>query len=524
MQAFIEIETVIVLLLAVVSLVALAVRRVRVPYTVALVLVGLVISFEEGPEFAVTPELILALFVPPLVFQAAFHLEIDALRENLGAILTLAVPGVLLCALIVAGVVAFGVGLPLSIALVFGALISATDPVAVIALFRTLGVPRRLAVAVEGESLFNDGTAIVIFQIALAAALTGSFSLVGGVIDFLWVSLGGLGIGLVLGFTVSRLIAQIDDYFIEITLTTVLAYGSYLLAEQMHVSGVLAVVAAGLICGNLGPAGMSPTTKVVLYSFWEYLAFLVNSLVFLLIGLRIEIADLLSHGLPIAVAVGSVLASRAVVVYGLLWLARGVDRGVHVPVSWQHVLVWGGLRGAVSLALALSLPAALPDRDLLQVMAFGVVLFTLVGQGTTIQVLLRRMGLAERPSHIVDHELQLGRLYATQAALRRLADRRRAGLLDHAVWAGLRDEYGRTRQRLAAELSALFVRHRDLQRDMVLGARRDALQAERAALAQALRQGLITETAYRQLIVETDQRLATLTGDESVAPPDEPAA
>lgn len=510
MHEFIRIETLVILLLLVVSLVALAVRRVRFPYTVALVLVGLIITFEERPEFALTPELILALFVPPLVFQAAFHLEISDLRDNLVAILILAVPGVLVCALVVAAVVAFGVGLSLSLALVFGALISATDPVAVVAFFRTLGVARRLAVAVEGESLFNDGTAIVTFQIALAAAMTGSFSPVAGVLHFVWVAVGGLGVGLALGFTVSRLIAQVDDYFIEITLTTVLAYGSYLLAEQLHVSGVLAVVAAGIICGNIGPRGMSPTTKIVLYNFWEYIAFLVNSLVFLLIGLRIDIPQLLDNLGPIGVAVLGVIVSRAVVVYGLGLLARLLGQRVHLPISWQHVLFWGGLRGAISLALVLSLPATLPDRQLLQVMAFGVVLFTLVGQGTTMQVLLRHLGLTERPSQVVDRELQLGRLYAAQAGQRRLADLRRDGLLSHEIWAGLRDEYARTRRQLASDLRDLFAQHADLEREVLLRARREALQAERGALADALRKGLIAEHVYRRLAAETDQRLEAL--------------
>ena len=333
MNEFARVQSLIIILLLVVSIVAVAVRRVRFPYTVALVLVGLIITFVQRPEFAITPELILALFVPPLVFQAAFHLEISDLRDNLIAILTLAVPGVLMSALIVGGVVALGVGLTLPLAIIFGALISATDPVAVTAFFRTLGVSRRLAVAVEGESLFNDGTAIVVFNIALAAAVTGSFNAVTGVIDFVWVSIGGIGIGLALGWVVSRLIAQIDDYFVEITLTTVLCYGAYLVGEQVHVSGVLAVVAAGVVCGNIGPRGMSPTTKVVLFNFWEYIAFLANSLVFLLIGLRINIPHMLTQLLPIGVAVIGVLASRAAVVYGLLWLARRVSRRVHMPTS-----------------------------------------------------------------------------------------------------------------------------------------------------------------------------------------------
>ncbi|MBW6473119.1 MAG: cation:proton antiporter, partial [Anaerolineaceae bacterium] len=198
---------------------------------------------------------------PPLVFEAAFHLNLTELRRNLTSILIMAVPGVLLTTLIVGGIVSFGTGLALPIALVFGSLVAATDPVAVVSLFRLLGVPKRLSVLVEGESLLNDGTALVLFNLMLAIVITGEFNLLSGVLEFIKVLVGGIMLGLLLGWITSRLISRIDDYLIEITLTTVLAYGSYLLAEQMHFSGVLAVVAAGLITGSLGPQGMSPTTR-----------------------------------------------------------------------------------------------------------------------------------------------------------------------------------------------------------------------------------------------------------------------
>ena len=510
MEQFLEIETLIIMLLLVVSIVALMVRRIRLPYTVALVLVGLFITFEHEMALEITPELILALFVPPLVFQAAFHLELGDLRHNLVPITLLAVPGVVISTLIVGGIVAVGVGLPLAVAAVFGALISATDPVAVVALFRTLGVSRRLAVAVEGESLFNDGTAIVIYQLALAAAISGTFIPIAGVFDFLLVALGGCSIGVGLGWVASRLIAQIDDYFIEITITTVLAFGSYLVAEQLHVSGVLAVVAAGIVAGNMSPKGMSPTTKIVLFNFWEYLAFLSNSLVFLLIGLRIDVYSLISHLPLIGVAVGAVLISRAIVVYGLLWLSGHFPNSARVPLSWQHVLFWGGLRGAIGLALALSLPAELPEREMLEVMAFGVVLFTLLAQGTTIQFLLKHLGLSERPAQIVAREKRLGRMYAVQAGMHYLTDMRRDGLLSQDVSDALRSEYDRTNEQLTEEMALLFTRHADLEREVLLQTRRELLQAERGALGDALHQSLISEEVFQELVTDVDRRLEAL--------------
>src|SRR5512143_1083862 len=294
MQQFLSTETLIIELLLIVSLVAIGVQRLRVPYTVALVIVGLLLTFQSALQVELTPELILALFVPPLVFEAAFHLNYAELRRNLPAILVLAIPGVILSMLIVGGLLAWLTPLSFPMALVFGALISATDPVAVVALFRSLGLPKRLGILVEGESLLNDGTAIVIFNLVLVVALTGQFNVVEGMADFLRVSAGGGVGGLVLGWLISRLIARIDDYLIETTLTTVLAFGAYLLAERLRFSGVLAVVAAGLINGNIGPQGMSPTTRIVLVNFWEYVAFLANSLVFLLIGLQVNVAALVA--------------------------------------------------------------------------------------------------------------------------------------------------------------------------------------------------------------------------------------
>ena len=257
MERFITTETLVIELLLIVSLVAIAVRRLRIPYTVALVVVGLLLTTQQPLELNLTSELILALLVPPLVFEAAFHINLRDLRRDLPGVLLLAIPGVLLTTLIVGGLVAWLTPLALPLAMVFGALISATDPVAVVALFRTLGAPKRLALLMESESLFNDGTAIVVFNLVLVGALTGAFHPFQGAVDFLRVAVGGLAVGFVSGWLIAQLIARIDDYLIETTLTTVLAFGAYLIAERLHFSGVLAVVAAGLINGNIGPQGMT---------------------------------------------------------------------------------------------------------------------------------------------------------------------------------------------------------------------------------------------------------------------------
>jgi CPA1 family monovalent cation:H+ antiporter len=510
MDQILTAETIIVVLVLVATLVAIVARRSRLPYTVSLVLVGLFIAIRSPLQINETPELILSIFVPPLIFEAAFHLELRQLRQNLTPILILAAPGVLLSTLMVGGLVAVGAGLPLATALVFGALISATDPVAVVSLFRALGVPRQLALTVEGESLFNDGTAIVIFRIALAAALTGAFDPVVGVFDFLRVAAGGIAVGVVLGWLVAQFVAHMDDRLIVTTLTTLSAYGSYLIAEQIHVSGVLAVVAAGLLCGNLGMANATPTTKIMIFNLWEYLAFLANSVVFLLIGLNVDLPQLWANLDAIGVAVVAVLVSRALVVYGLSWLAHVLGKGPHFPFQWRHVLFWGGLRGAISLALALSLPVALAHRDELQAMTFGVVLFTLLAQGTSIRFLLDRLGLTEKSPHWVAREARLGRLFAAQAGLHRLEQLHREGLLTDEVWAGLRDGYRHDQKRLTEEMHQLFREHAELEGEMLLQARREALRAESGALRDALRRGLLSDQVYEDLSVDIDRRLEAL--------------
>jgi len=503
MQQFLTTETLIIELLLIASLVAIVVRRLHIPYTVALVVVGLLLTAQSNVRFELTPELILALFVPPLVFEAAFHLKLTELRQNLATILVLAVPGVILTTIIVAGMLTVGTSLSLPVALVFGALIAATDPVAVVALFRLLGVPKRLSVLVEGESLLNDGTALVLFNLMLAVALTGKFNLFSSLVEFVQVAAGGIVVGLVLGWAISRLIARIDDYLIEITLTTVLAYGTYLVAEQLHFSGVLAVVAAGLITGSLGPQGMSPTTRIVLYNFWEYITFLVNSLVFLLIGLDVDIRALLGAWQPILWAIGAVLLARAVVVYGLGWVTGKLAEPI--SMRWRHVQAWGGLRGALSLALVLSLPAAFgPDRFLLRTMAFGVALFTLLVQATTMRSLIRRLGIITISPAQADYEERHARLTALRSAEAHIERRYREGLISAPAWERIKPKLQEQTALLADSVRELLRVEPELESEELDTIRREILRAQRSAYLGLRGDGVISEDAFEKLSAEVD--------------------
>ena len=520
MENFLNTETLIIELLLIVSLVALVVRRLRIPYTVALVVVGLLITFQQPQKISLTPELILSLFIPPLVFEAAFHLEFKSLRENWLPIVGLAIPGVLLTTAMVGAIVSWGVGISLTSGLVFGALIAATDPVAVVALFKALGAPKRLTTLVESESLFNDGTAIVIFKLMLVIALSatvgntdtaahggGSFDFLTATVDFVRVSAGGLLVGVGLGWIIAQIIARVDDYLIETILTTVLAFGTYLVAERFHVSGVLAVVAAGIITGNIGLKGMSPTTRIVLFNFWEVLAFVANSLVFLLIGLDVNLREIGANILPIGVALFAVLVSRALVVYGITFLAN-LRTANKVPLGFRHVLFWGGLRGAISLALALSLPAALAERNLLLVMTFGVVLFTLLAQGTTMQLLMRRLGIGQPEKLELEYERRHGRLLAAQAALRRVNEMHTNNTLSLTTWEEIEPELRKQVAGANQAQTALLEEHPNLQTEEREDAILEGLRAQRAALTTMLSNGMISDAVYEELVGEVDERIS----------------
>ena len=515
-------EEVIIGLLLIASLVAIFVRRYRLPYTVGLVGIGLFISaiFEPLPN-PISPDIILSLLVPPLVFEAAFHLRLDDLRRDLGFILTLAVPGVLLTTLVVGGLIyVANIGIDLQLAMVFGALIAATDPVAVVALFRRLGVPKRLQVLLEGESLFNDGTAIVLFNIMLAIAglathgastLPANSGLGNWIAEFLKVAGGGVLTGIVLGMFASQIIGRVDDPLVETTLTTVLAFGSYLIGEHvLGVSGVLAVVAAGIVNGNVGPRGMSATTRVVVFNFWEYAAFLANSFIFLLIGLAIDIGDLLNNLPAIGIAILAVLLARALGIYGFSLFNR------EVSLKWKHVLYWGGLRGAIVLALALTLPVNVAPRvstqiTLIRNMAFGVVLFTLLIQGISMDWVVQRLKLVKRSHFQEEYERRHARFVAGRAAYDYLKRMNQQGLISEHTWQQLAPIMERRNDALVDAVKQVITSDPKVEAEELDTAHREGLRAQRSALTGLLRDGVITEETYSQLVGEVDSALTEQT-------------
>ena len=377
-------------LLGLAAFVAIVARPLRLPYTVALVVAGLLVGIGASavgyPAVDVSPEIVLLVLLPGLVFEAAYRLRIRELRRWSGDLTLLAVPGVLVSAAVVAVVLTVGTGLRLDLAFIVGAMVSATDPAAVVATFKRLQVPEALSTMVDGESLLNDGTGLVLFALAISA-VEAPIGPGEAVVTFAGTIGISLAIGVATGYLATRVAGLVNDHLIELTISVVLAYGSYIVADQLGFSGVIATVAAAIVLGNLGPSRTMSETDAV-DTVWEFFAYLLTAVVFLLVGLAIPPARLLDSIGPIAWGVAGILVGRAIVVYVLLGGASRLapGRGIleTVPRGWLHILFWAGLRGAVAVAMALSLPAAIPQRDLLQEITFGVVLFTLLFQGTTI--------------------------------------------------------------------------------------------------------------------------------------------
>lgn len=381
------------------SVVAIVVRFIKLPYTIALVLAGLLVG-QVGllPSVHLEPHILFAVFLPPLLFEAGINIHIKPLARNWIIILVLAIFGTVASAFVMGYAVSWLLGMPLMVALLFGAIVSPTDPISVLAMFKQMGVNSRLSLIVEAESLFNDGVAVVLFGVLQAVILTGNFSIGHAAMSFVLNILGGSAVGALIGWVGSKATMYFEDHLLEITMTTIVAYGAYIGAESLHVSGVISVVAASLVVGNLGIAkGMTESSQLAVQSFWEYAAFAVNSVVFLIMGIEVARTPAHTGVATILTVIAIVVGARALSVYGISAFLR-MSPKTAIPVAWQHVLVWGGLRGALSMAMVLGLGSTIPDSRILVTLTFGVVLFSTFGQGLTIEQLVKRLGLLEKPT------------------------------------------------------------------------------------------------------------------------------
>ena len=496
-----EIDILVLLLVA--CLAAIAFKRINFPYTVGLVIVGLILSFlgqnipalEVVNSFRLSEELILFIFVPPLIFESALNMDSRLLLRNLAPVLVLAAPGLLISTAIVGTVLAWLTPLSLGQALLFGSLISATDPVAVIALFKELGAPKQLAILVEGESLFNDATAIVTFNIifgVIAAGAVGADAIQQGVISFLVAFFGGIVVGAAFGYLM-RLIMDLaqDNSLLLSTISTITAYGAFLIAEEVfHVSPVMAVVSTGLVIGWYKSNRLEAETREYVSEFWEYAAFLANSLIFLLVGITAssfrffeQLSQTESLLTILGITIATVLVTRAIVVFTLIPLVNLFNES-KIPLSYQLVGYWGGLRGAVCLALALSIAPDFPNRDLIVILTLGIALFTLLIPGTTIGKLIQSLKL-NRPSILDQVGQALAVLIAKREALKESSSLENLDYFSPAVVANFTQKYQQQVTQAEASLT-------NLQAELNLS----EAQAQQVVWSEAL---AIEQQIYREL-------------------------
>jgi CPA1 family monovalent cation:H+ antiporter len=503
------------LMVAVVGLSVLA-RSVGVPYPIMLVLGGLALGFLPGvPAVELPPELVLVLFLPPLLYWAAFFSSPRELLADLRTISLLAV-GLVLATMGAVAVTAHALvaGLPWAAAWTLGAIVAPTDALAATAIARRLGVPRRLVTVLEGESLVNDATALVAYRIAVAAAVGGSFVVWHAGLRFVAGAAGGAAIGLAVGWLVAEFCCRLDDPLIEIVLSLLTGYAAYLPAERLGVSGVLAAVTAGFLVGWRAPEIASPATRLLGFSFWEILGFLLNAVLFILVGLQLhpiltEVSGRSARSLLglAALVAAVVVATRIAWGFTVPYLVRALDRRpAQVPrrVGPRERLVigWSGMRGAVSLAAALALPQAFPERDLILFVTFGVIFATLVVQGLTLPALIRRLRV--RGDGAEEREELRARLRATDAALRRLDE------LAHDVWTRddtverLRAAYEFRRRRLKARAGKIEddgYEERSLAYQRLV---RELLDAQRHAIVALRNQGTISNDVMHRVERDLD--------------------
>jgi Na+:H+ antiporter len=512
-----DLESTFIILFVIAMAVAISVRHLRLPYTVGLVLAGLllgVVHLFPAPEL--NKSLLFSIFLPGLIFEAAFHIDFQELWRNRITVTSLAVPGVVASMVLtavalvpLAGALGFMPGLTWRHALVFGALISATDPVAVIALFRKLGIPRRLALLLEGESLLNDGTGIVFFTLSLSIFAGVAVTASALALEFVTVVGMGAVIGVAVGLAVSTILRHLDDAMIAVSLTTIAAYGSFVAADQLEYSGVIATVAAGILCGNYGArTGMAPSTRVTAETFWEYVSFALNSVVFLLIGLEVPLRNLLHSWLPIIAAYLIVTLARAVLIH-VVWRLVGLTRE-RFSWSWSVVLTWGGLRGALPMVLALGLPPDFPLREQIVSTTFGVVILSILGHGLTMPPLLRRLGIVRSEDGRGAYDLLRGELQAAIAALEEIERLERLRSLAPDSAQQLKQEYQQRIRHIREEIGKITVERGQLHAQDVHQVRHHLLLVEKNRVVDAYQRGLLSSAVHDHLRADIDARILEL--------------
>jgi Na+/H+ antiporter len=512
-----EVELVLVSLLGAVVVLGTAAQVMNIPYPIVLVVGGLALGFLPGiPDVELEPELVLVIFLPPLLYSAAFFANLHDLRRDLRAISLLAI-GLVLATMCTVAVVAHALvdGMSWGVAFALGAIVAPTDPVAATTIARRLAVPRRLVSIIEGESLVNDGTALVCYRVAVAAAVGGTFSILDAGLEFVGGAAGGIAIGLAVGWVISEIRRRIDDIPVEVTISLLSGYAGYVPAEAAHCSGVLAAVTVGIVLGWRAPQISTASMRLTGYAIWEILVFLLNALLFVLIGLQLPLildglsgepaGTLLLQGAAVSAAV---ILTRIAWVNTLPYVIRALDRRPEQRArrqGWRFRMIgaWAGMRGSVSLAAALALPLDFPQRDIVLFLTFSVIFVTLVLQGLTLPKVIRWSGVHDDGSD--EREELLGRRAAVDVALVRLDELAAAEWTRDDTADRMRQMYEYRRSRLAARAGETDdsdgFEHRSVKYQKMV---RSVLQAQREELVRLRNSGAISNEVMHRLERELD--------------------
>ncbi len=511
---------------------AIGAKRAHLPYNVALVVGGMLITLShvlpEAPHLE--PEVVFLVCLPALLFEGGFTAHLDSIRANLVPIALLATVGVLVAIGATGGALHVALDLPWGPAILLGCILAVTDTVSILFAFRRAAVPGRLSAIVLGESLFNDGTALVAYAAISSVVVAGSTVAVPLLTaKVILATVGGLAVGLALGTVGSFVIRRTEDPLAEIMATTALAFAAFVGAEELHVSGAIAGVTAGLTVGATARRTLSPSSQIAIQSFWEYMAFGVNTFLFLLVGLSSNPATLIASAPQTAIAVACVFAGRAAAIYLPLFLLGHVRRSQAVPPRWQHVFVLGNIKGALSIALALGLPKNTPYRPLLVEVAFGVTFISLVAQGLLLGRVLDWLKLTRRDPLASAVSEQQAKLVTARAARAELDSLLASGMVPRMAYERLRSEYQVTIAEAEREIRRIQERNLAQGARLLIAVRRRLLDAERAALSAAERTGLIDPEVAERHLLRLDERTLGLerllhdTGESDIRPARESA-
>jgi monovalent cation:H+ antiporter, CPA1 family len=501
-------------LLGIAAIIYLAARRLRLQFSITLVFVGLglgelirrVAMFEPLGQLELSPGIVTFVLLPVLMFEAALSLDSRLLLKQILPVLVLAVPSVLVSFMVIGYGIHWAIGIPLGAALLFGALISATDSTAAVGVFRELGAPTRLGMLMDGENLFNDATSILVFRITAGLLGVGGAALVAGdgvvvlasssfITDFL----GGLALGGLFGLLFGELIGEIqDEELIQVLLTTIAAYLSFLFAELIEVSGVMAAVGTGLTLSGWGRTKFTPAAMQFLQKYWGFMSFVASSLAFLLVGIAIDLSRLSGALGPIAIAIAISILARGVSIFGLFPVVNRLPGVETTDLRYQSVMVWGGLRGAVPLVLAMSLPDSFVYRELFLNLSIGVVLFSLVVQASTLKPLMRFLGLQE-PTPTEAYIRDEGLLTAKHHARQRIGELRRAGFFSDGVMADLDARYAQEEVQIRSKIEDLRSRGMLGTREELKLIKRQKLLLEKRIYGDLFNRGQLSEKALKGL-------------------------